>query len=276
MSYMDKNQIFDIIEKIKKDTEKDVLKFTLEDESVTIFDSFVYGNPYIPKNGEWPKDKNGDCLNLLAQINCKEFKNIENFPKEGILQFFIADDDIYGMNFDNLTNNDGFRVIYYKDIDYTVTYEDVLKKGSNYADENNYFPVLKTFKIVFKEPEKEGISIEDYGFNKMFVELYNKEFEEKIEAFWDIDDEISGEIYDNENNNINHKCGGYPFFTQCDPREDGNYENYDILLFQLDSDFGNGYDKVMWGDAGIANFFIKENDLKNLNFDNVIYNWDCY
>ena len=129
---------------------------------------------------------------------------------------------------------------------------------------------------MFKELEKEGISIEDYGFNKMFVDLYNEKSEEKIEAFWDIDDEISEEIYDNENNNINHKCGGYPFFTQGDPREYGSYENYDVLLFQLDSDFENSCDKVMWGDAGVANFFINENDLKNLNFDNVLYNWDCY
>ncbi|WP_427127321.1 DUF1963 domain-containing protein [Priestia megaterium] len=31
----------------------------------------------------------------------------------------------------------------------------------------------------------------------------------------------------------------------------------------------------MFGDAGVANFFIKEKDLRNLNFRDVLYNWDC-
>ncbi|MDE5859478.1 MAG: DUF1963 domain-containing protein, partial [Oscillospiraceae bacterium] len=32
---------------------------------------------------------------------------------------------------------------------------------------------------------------------------------------------------------------------------------------------------IMWGDMGVANFFISENDLKNLDFSKVAYNWDC-
>ena len=31
----------------------------------------------------------------------------------------------------------------------------------------------------------------------------------------------------------------------------------------------------MWGDAGIYGFFINRQKLKNLDFDDVIYNWDC-
>jgi len=44
------------------------------------------------------------------------------------------------------------------------------------------------------------------------------------------------------------------------------------LLLQLDSD--DSID-LMWGDSGVGNFFIKDEDLKNLNFSNVLYNWDC-
>ncbi|HFJ9287008.1 TPA: YwqG family protein [Bacillus toyonensis] len=32
----------------------------------------------------------------------------------------------------------------------------------------------------------------------------------------------------------------------------------------------------LWVDSGVANFFIKKDDLLNLDFSNVIYNWDCY
>ena len=46
---------------------------------------------------------------------------------------------------------------------------------------------------------------------------------------------------------------------------------YDFLLFQLDSDS----DKVLWGDVGIGNFFINTEKLKNLDFTDVLYNWDC-
>ncbi|WP_155392911.1 DUF1963 domain-containing protein, partial [Clostridium sporogenes] len=32
---------------------------------------------------------------------------------------------------------------------------------------------------------------------------------------------------------------------------------------------------LMFGDAGVANFFINEEDLKKLDFTKVLYNWDC-
>ena len=31
----------------------------------------------------------------------------------------------------------------------------------------------------------------------------------------------------------------------------------------------------MWGDSGVANFFIDKEDLENNNFNNILYNWDC-
>lgn len=32
----------------------------------------------------------------------------------------------------------------------------------------------------------------------------------------------------------------------------------------------------MWGDSGICGFFINREKLKELDFSDVIYNWDCY
>ena len=66
-----------------------------------------------------------------------------------------------------------------------------------------------------------------------------------------------------------HKLGGYAFFTQCDPRDPAVPMQ---LLFQMDSD--NDIN-TMWGDMGIANFFIRPEDLQALRFDRVLYNWDC-
>ena len=47
------------------------------------------------------------------------------------------------------------------------------------------------------------------------------------------------------------------------------------LLFQLDSESGNEEGvKIMIGNKGIINFFIDDDDLKNLDFDDVLYHWD--
>ena len=64
---------------------------------------------------------------------------------------------------------------------------------------------------------------------------------------------------------------GYPDFIQDDPREEG--DNREICLFKLDSSLD---DNIYIGDCGILTVTMSENDLENCNFDNVIFDWDCY
>ena len=66
-----------------------------------------------------------------------------------------------------------------------------------------------------------------------------------------------------------HKLGGYPYFTQEDPRSAEGME----LLLQLDSDDSVN---MMWGDVGVGNFFIAPEDLKRGDFSRVAYSWDCH
>ena len=102
----------------------------------------------------------------------------------------------------------------------------------------------------------------------------------QIESFWDLDDDESfDDILEEINDEISgcgNKIGGYPYFTQSDPREYDGLDVYDTLLLQIDSmdDYENGY--IMWGDGGVCNFFINREKLKNLDFSDVLYNWDCY
>ena len=74
-----------------------------------------------------------------------------------------------------------------------------------------------------------------------------------------------------------HRIGGYPFFTQDDPRAYlPHLQQHTILLLQLDSDSGNGdADKVLWGDYGVGNFFITPEDLQRRDFSRVLFTWDC-
>ncbi|KOM88315.1 DUF1963 domain-containing protein [Clostridium botulinum] len=65
------------------------------------------------------------------------------------------------------------------------------------------------------------------------------------------------------------RIGGYPYFVQS---ESEHYKEHNILLLQLDIEDECG---IMFGDSGNCNFFISEEDLKNRDFSNVKYDWQC-
>ena len=71
--------------------------------------------------------------------------------------------------------------------------------------------------------------------------------------------------------NGGHRIGGYPEFTQEDPRAQVPAFREYVQLMQLDSD-----DKhTMWGDAGVGHLFIHPDDLRRRDFSRVMYSWDC-
>ena len=167
---------------------------------------------------------------------------LEVFPEKGLLQFWIAHEDCFGLGFDDQTIQDGFRVLYCPETDATVTEDEVRSKMHEFEDED-MFPVYGTFGLTFT-PSQDVLA--------------------------DPDDEDS-------EGNFGHKIGGFPDFTQWDPRdgEIKDSENYDFLLFQLDSDYDGAHTNVIWGDSGIGNFFISSEKLRRLDFSDVLYNWDC-
>ena len=225
------------------------MKITLTDTKPSIFESKIGGLGYIPHDKDFPTDSNGNQLRLLAQIECEKIQ-LDGFIKTGLLQFWIANDDDCGLDWDNQSNQDGFRVIYYPEIDNTVTKEEIEEKfiKNEYDDdEYNNFPVFDECGMSFEKSE-----------NKYIVD--------------DGTEELSDEDY---NEIIGHKVGGYPYFTQSDPRDEKMLEYYDFLLFQLDTDDLDGEDVVMWGDCGIGNFFINSEKLKQCDFSDILYNWDC-
>ncbi|MDE5770715.1 MAG: DUF1963 domain-containing protein [Ruminococcus sp.] len=225
--------------------DKPSMKITLTDAKPSIFESKVGGLGYIPHDSNFPTDSRGRQLRLLAQIDCSEIQ-LDEFPKKGLLQFWLSGDELYGCDFDNPTNQDDFRVIYYSEVDTTVTEDEIRNKIVN---------------------------IEDY-YDKFFLPVEREcgmTFEKSENRFIDYDEIEDDEGWKEWNNLSGHKVGGYPYFTQFEPRNEEQMKEYDFLLFQLDSDS----DKVMWGDMGIGNFFISSEKLKNCDFSDVFYNWDC-
>lgn len=277
-----KKIVLDILEKNKKP----MIEISLSDEKPNLFQSKFGGVPYLPKDKEVPKNKENEQLTLLAQINIDELPENNIYPmEEGILQFWILNDDVLGLDYD--TNlGDGYKIIYYKDIDKNVTEEEVLEKYKPYKDEDSYFPIEGEFSLSFKLTDgyfsdsnddfreivdREMKKFHDENKDKYsdILKIYDKENQLNYWEIWDIleeDKEIGERLF-----GAGHKIGGFPNFTQSDIREVGDYE---ILLLQIDSE-GTEKNEIMWGDCGIANFFIREKDLKKLNFDRAIYNWDC-
>lgn len=236
------------------------VKVILSKEAAGITSSKVGGNPYFLKSAQYPVNGEGKPLHLLAQINFSEAAVFpDDFPDRGILQFFIDGyDDVLGMNFSDPTKQDRFRVIYHEHIQQD---ESKMLQDFSFIEEDEdelYLPFLpnEQYKMHFEKAEA-PVSISDFR-----IEQEEIEFDE---ALW--------EAYEVAYPSQGHKIGGYPFFTQNDPREDKTLRDKLILLFQLDSDEQN---EIMWGDMGVGNFFISKEDLKNRDFSRVLYNWDCY
>lgn len=220
--------------------------------------SKVGGAPYRPKNTPWPTAPDGRDLFFLAQLNFAEMPRLEPFPEKGILQFFISDDDLYGMDFDDGENPDTFRVEFFPE---PVMDEKQLVAPAPLRDHDllPHHPD-ESYPLRFEMAE-EFMPATDYRFWQTFGADFFQQFGEQE---WTLTDEFNRAV-----NSQGHKIGGYAYFTQDDPRRP---EDPMVLLFQLDSDEKMD---LMWGDMGVGHFFIREKDLLARDFSRVLYDWDC-
>lgn len=284
------------IEEIKKISAKQAVRIKIDPEKKPkITESKFGGMPYWDMSKEYPVRKDGTLLMLLAQINLDELnregKNPDNkLPKSGMLQFFIdGNDDVCGMDFENTKDEqgrlaqDGYRVVYHKTVNYEVSEKDIKEIGmpvSTDEEAAETSPVWDEFGLTFAL-EETYIGMDDYRFEEYFSKAAEKsgwKINENESFYSNFSDEGRDFLYE-EIEPSGHWMLGYPYFTQSDPREeygDRTWEKtYTIQLFQMDSDYGDGEDYVMWGDAGVANFFINEDDLAKEDFGDVLYSWDC-
>lgn len=210
-------------------------------------------------------------LRFLGQLNFSEIPALEGFPDEGILQFFISGDATYGLNFENRSDQKGFRVIYHEHVteDAAALQSAMPTEGVEWSDS---FPVEEEMKLRFEKASMPMTSW-DFRFDKLLLEAYNETHVIPIPALDRVEENVFDKVYDKLESE-GHRVGGYPAFTQLDPREyDEAFKEHTVLLFQLDSDPEHG---ISWGDSGVCNFFIRPEDLAKRDFSNVLYNWDCY
>lgn len=279
---MNYNEIKPIIEKLKKRTKQKAFSLKIcEDKTPGLCDSKLGGVPYWDNQKMYPADSRGNQLMLLAQINLEQSDLGELLPKTGMLQFFTGLDDVFGLDFDEQDRQDTFRVVYHETVNYDVTRKDVMSLGlpTNLDEEMwEYSPVSKEYALEISKTEV-CMGESDYRFESLFREIAKEQgiTLQEEESLYNLIEEKAYEQLVEEMANSGHWLLGYPFFTQSDPREyTEEYRYYDTMLFQLDSDYGDDEgDLVLWGDCGVGNFFMNSEDLKNCNFNKILYNWDC-
>ncbi len=283
-----------IFNEMKNLTARQAISLIIDKEKEPkITDSKFGGLPYWNMELEYPRRSDGTLLMLLAQINLEQLnqegKNPDGkLPKSGMLQFFIdSNDDLFGVDSSGRSDQegrliqDGFRVVLHKVVDYGVSEEQIQDIGMPIStdEEIEDTPVWGEYGLAIQLQET-YIGADDYRFETYFhqaAKAVGWEVEENNEEDEMID--AVREFFYEEWNPDGHWMLGYPYFTQFDPREemdgDKSRKVYDIQLFQMDSDYDDHDDCILWGDAGVANFFINEKDLEKEDFRDILYTWDC-
>lgn len=239
------------IPKILKPYE-DYLKSTLKPSNKIIFtleetkpwESKLGGCPYLEDIGQYPIGENGKPMMFMAQINLGEMPSLPDFPQKGLLQFYVEDEDLYGL--------DWACVVKYIP-EYTTDESVLVKENPYYDDYEENLPFIRDCKITFEQQEK-------------YIGTSCPEFEEK---FSDVSREEMDALYDLCKAS-NSRVGGYPYFVQYAPAYYNSREY--VLLLQLDIDGTSG---LMFGDSGNCNFIISREDLLAGNFSGVEYDWQC-
>lgn len=256
-----------------------LIKTRVEKKALPMTASKFGGYPYWEKGAEFPRAESDDeveavPLVLLAQINFAEVPPLPDYPTKGLLQIFIRGDDLYGMDYDDQTKQELWRIVWHEDFseEKAMSKRELRAMGVRSVadadeDDDGLYPLSKEYALSFEKSVSISVPCLD-GFEenvkKAAADLGFPLFDESAcELFGDNDyTRFYGE-------KVHHQIGGFPFFTQGDVRRDG-----DILLFQMDSEMGKGKE-ICWGDLGVGNFFISREDLRRRDFKKVLYNWDC-
>lgn len=241
-------------------------------------ESKLLGIPYWPKSFDlFPKDKKGGLMKMVAQLNFQDIqKTIELselsslFPQTGLLQFFLPQllkkENMWGTCYDSqgaITND--IAVIYHPHTQSPDLLPESIK--DRIISEKDYlFPVTKECELKF-------------SLEHQFCPLADTYHAEHFYAH-SLDTLSSVEQYEfnhtEEFDSSGFKIHGYAHFTQGDFRTDKYDDNNPwILLLQLGSFEENFENICSWGDDGVANWFIRKNDLLNRDFSKIVFYWDC-
>lgn len=215
------------------------------------------GNPYWPKDDEFPAYK-GHPMMLLAQLNFSELPNLPGFPTAGLLQFFCG-------TWDESDRKDIVEVVYHE----KLLPESELLVDIPDSPLTKEYPPIDGMYLVNPSKEEVPMSSTDEKFAETITPIYNRLSGENVDDIWNANKSFRDVLWDMiyDDNSGGTRFGGHPYFVQNDYRDDDD----EVMLLQLDSESG-----MMWGDCGIASFFISKSDLASKKFKGTVkFTWSC-
>lgn len=254
-----KEKFLKAVEIFKEKTRKECYKIVLVDGEPSITDNKLGGTPYLPIGCSYPLDSDGNPMGLILQVDLKEV-DLEGYPKVGILQVYADAKGNWPMQ-------------------YEIKY---LREGQEYRTDlptidDSSFYIVNPRKIKL-EKAVAYMSFNDYRFFDIFCPILNEVFGTDLKNYGGVSDYFEENGFDEwvdvllDNIDSPSACiGGYPDFTQDDPRPlDRDLEE---CLFKLDSVLS--FDDIYIGDSGIMFCFISKKDIETCNFENAFLDWDC-
>lgn len=274
-----------VYDELKTAHNKEVIYIKAEKaDDLSLEESKFGGFPFVPLGGAIPTNAEGNQLALLAQINCAQLPENNMYPSDGWLQIWCLEDEMYGFWSDTIQPETNQKVLYIPAGTQGEPLERVVAMYQPYVSEDcpvwfiNEQGAIWGMRLSFTHGQQ-GITYSDGRFRDLFLDRWNKRYpEQAVENFYDLPDEIFENVVDiHDGSDCAHQLGGYPYFTQYDPRyerDSTELTKYTEVLFQIDSQFDTKWD-MCWGDAGVRNFFISREDLEALDFSDLLYNFDC-
>jgi len=237
------------------------------------------GDPFLPANFLWPSSKDRE-LDFLLQVDLSEIASLDSenqLPKSGLLTFFY-DVENQPWGFDP-ADADAHRVVYFADQPFTR------RNAPSSCVISPEFNLIFNPWTTFPDPDSWAVTQfqNKNHWNKEEIRQYRHYYYDLLEQ----DDKIMKSHHWLLGNSMNVQndmqleaqlvsnglyCGDSTGYN--DPRrkelEPGAADWQ--LLMQLDSDETAD---VMWGDVGILYFWIRKNDLANLDFSKTWMDLQC-
>ena len=255
---------------------------------VTVGASKFGGQPDLPNGFAWPYYTYIDSdnieqsrpLSFLLQINCMEITGYDTdrlLPKTGMLYFFY---ELETMTWGFDPKDKGSARVYYYDID---------------SLERQSFPSELALKYCMPEMPVSFTTKNDLPYYEEFAENYHADmydfevYDEQLEKFGYVQEERNRSkllgYADIIQNDMLAECesvtngtyyGGIPVKLREDQRKTflENCKQWKLLL-QMDTVCQENFE-LMFGDCGHIYYYIKENDLADMNFDNCWLILQCY
>jgi len=242
--------------------------------------SKLCGVPYWPKGAEYPHDIDGQPMAMLAQLNFRELPELPGYPRAGIVQFFVAvspDEGRcphdYGMRSDGewqwrtasetaaYCEQRYFRVVYHDHVT-----DDLATLHLNLpALPYGLLPMHREASLSYSL-RNSYVHTSDYRFARVFGHDFDTFLQTTLNDDWHIVDRYHS-FLDRE---IPIVIGGYSRTEQgYDPRIVHRDEDW-VVLLSIDSVPPNDV-HMAWGDCGVANWWIKKEDLARRDFSRVMY-----